>query len=329
LNAPQSSHAQALPACGVVAENTTLQSDCLAPLVVAADNLHINMNNHRVVGTRVQSGIVIYNRTNVYINNGTVETCSIGVDIRGGGEHRLDQLQVSDNAHSGVFLVGSTDNRITNSAFNRNHFGGVYLTANANRNHMHGLAATQNDFDGVVFDFGSSENAITASDISQNGRFGIYFFQGPSGGFPSAAGNRIQSSTISANGASGLIPSDDNVIRGNDISNNGNYGILVTRNTNVVQANRIGGNHYTGIAVLGSDNAILANTVAGSGIDGITAGLAPEIPGPADNVFQANISSGNARYDLADFPPGPCALNTWKSNQGVTMYDGCEGNPPE
>ena len=311
-----------LPPCGVVTSDTTLQNDCAAPLIVAADNISVNLNRHRIIGTRTQAGVEIFNRQNVRVKNGFILGCDAGLDVRGGGRHRFELLASVYNTF-GARLITSTDNEIRHSNLSRNFYGGAYLTQNSNRNRIHNVINFGSTFDGVVFDFGSSDNAVTNSDISYNGRFGIYFFQGTSSSGSNR--NRIESNSVNYNVASGMIPASDNIVRNNEVNANGNYGILVVQNGNQIKSNRMDDNSYTGIAVLGNNNTIELNRANRNGSGGITAGITPEASTANGNIFRSNRAFNNGGFDLADYPPGPCTLNTWLGNRGATLYDGCEG----
>lgn len=61
------------------------------------------------------------------------------------------------------------------------------------------------------------------------------------------------------------------------------------------------------------------NRVHDNALGGIQVG-----EGGTGNLLHANRARQNGVYDLADFPPGPCALNTWKANRGTHLLDGCE-----
>jgi parallel beta-helix repeat protein len=92
----------------------------------------------------------------------------------------------------------------------------------------------------------------------------------------------------------------------------------------VISGNVFSGNRQDGLEVWGTGNTIRANSADDNGNDGITAGMVPEGTLGVGNTYQGNSAFGNGGFDLADYPPGPCILNTWIANRGVKLYNGCE-----
>jgi parallel beta-helix repeat protein len=287
-----------LPLCGVVVDNTTLKTDCEGPLVVAADNVHVNLAGHRITcnGDTTRDGIEIINRTKVRINNGVVESCRTGIFVGGGGEHHLEQLQVNNHSFRGIEIASNEGTRLTNIETIGNAQHGVLLRTG--ENYVSALTSRDN---GIGLGITQDNNVVTSSEFTANRRIGIVT------GF-SATGNTIQSNTATLNGEEG---------------------IRIDQSNNVVRSNKVHYNVLSGIWIRGNDNVVQANHVLDNGEDGIRVGariFVEAFPTPTGNIIQANTALGNVRFDLADSPTGPCTLNTWKANKGEKLANGCEGN---
>ena len=88
-----------LQPCGVIAESVRLRRDCLAPLIVARDNITIDLNQHTVEGVPpLGSGsIVVVDRHGVTIKNGRVKSATAiddryGLNVVFGGDHIIRDL---------------------------------------------------------------------------------------------------------------------------------------------------------------------------------------------------------------------------------------------
>jgi hypothetical protein len=139
----------------------------------------------------------------------------------------------------------------------------------------------------------------------------------------SGRGNQIQASelaSIVAQGGTAILlvesATDTRVVL-NHVHDNA-VGIQVGGSGALVEANEAIGNQI-GINVDGAGNTVRANEADDNHLAGLTVGA-----GATGNRVRANRAHGNALYDLADFAPGPCSLNSWRANQGEKLLDGCE-----
>lgn len=330
LVAAASAGAQGPPQqCPVVVENTTLKSDCLGPMIVASDGVNVNLNRHEITcnGDRTRDGVLLVNRSRVHLENGHVHGCRIGVNVTGGSGNRFNNLHVDDHSqrgiqlnrsHSnevvgsvveesgfiGVLLIAANENKL--SALDVTHNGtGVYLTTASSANRLRGLTIRTHTLDGLVLDFQSDDNRVQSTRVTGSARTALYLW---------GDRNEIEGNVFSE--VSGTQPA-------RPANGTGVY-VLVPSSENRIRANIASDNARDGIEVLGSDNVVQANKARRNGQDGITAGSAPENPGPTGNTFVGNSALENEGFDLADYPPGLCTLNSWVENQGVKLYNGCE-----
>lgn len=325
--------AQTPPQCPVVVENTHLETDCVGPMVVAADDVNINLGGHQIICSNPNAdGIVMVNRTRVHIENGHVHSCRNAVHVVGGGNHALANLHLDGNNTGvrllrtvgnvvreieainnqlGVLVQTSNDNLLRNINASNNANSGVYLTrasvseASPAGNRLQRLVVNNNAIHGMVLDFQSDNNVITASRAEGNGRIGMYLW---------GANNRVEGNRFT--GSLGTFPSPAN--------GNGALVVFTGSVANSILGNVFSGNRQDGLEVWGNSNVIRGNVADDNGGDGITAGAVPEGPLGIGNTYQANSAFGNGGFDLADYPPGACTLNVWTSNRGKTLYNGCE-----
>jgi len=146
------STAAAAPAIGcgtTITKTTTLTAD-IGPcpgtgLVIAADNITVDLNGHRVSGNPGargsgpdQAGVVLRQVHGVTLMNGTVRGFDAGVLIGGGGRNTISHLRAVDNVNyrvvtgrnalpgspgsglscdlgDGIAVLGSNQNRLANN----------------------------------------------------------------------------------------------------------------------------------------------------------------------------------------------------------------------
>jgi len=303
--------------CPTVTKSTKLAANCTAPLIVAADNVFVDLNSKTIfcpVGTYV--GIEINGRRGVRVEDGTVINCVRGVNIVGGREHSLRRLTLKqmvapspDLVRYGVYVEGSTRNSFE-AVQAENNSVGFDLTIGSFDNTFKGVKGIRNTLDGLQLDFDATDNLIRESTFSENARFGVNC------GLRSAR-NVIMKSHIEKNGWVGVIPSSANVFDDNTVRANG-----FTHSNAWIRG---------GIVLFGSNNVIVNNEVVDNAYLGIAAGLWPNNVEAVANAIHKNNSRGirqftgfGAPWDFADFPSGQCALNSWKDNSGGLGFDGCE-----
>lgn len=90
LPAIAQSQYEVLKPCGTITKNLMLKSDCAAPMVIARDNIRVNLNGHVIQavplpGDGSHGGIEIIGRRGVTIKNGTIIGNQFGLLVRRGG----------------------------------------------------------------------------------------------------------------------------------------------------------------------------------------------------------------------------------------------------
>jgi len=251
--------------CGaVINTDTTLKTD-VGPcpgvgLVVAANNITVNLGGHRVFGTKAEGsspGVLLDHVSKVTLKNGSIDNFDAGVLVFRGQKNTLTRLDVHDNDSAqfvadhpdeaqlgdGVVILGSSSNRLTtNDVHDNGPFSGISIVTETGPRGVSGPLPTGNIIAGNTVRHNDVDDACTSAGD---------FFGGPcqpgEGVFsedigvrvegPGADHTNISGNTIVANGREGIsvlntrnastppeINSPQNIdtlISGNDINHNG------------------------------------------------------------------------------------------------------------
>jgi parallel beta-helix repeat protein len=290
---PVAAHAADQVLCPVlILTNTTLNSDCLAPvaIIIGADGVTFNGGGHTVDCAGGGTGISLVNRTAVRVTNMTIIHCGIGIDVIGGGSHVFDtNLNIQNNPGCPPSPGGGTG------------------------------------FPRVGLRFvNSSGSHIKSSNISCN-RIGVDFSDSGNNTIDSSAINDnidcCDSSGVQLNGIS-----RNNVITSTDLLRNGHFGVAAfccTTGNTTIQSSNIKNTHFAGgdigVALSSSGNSVRANTIDGN--DGVGVFVSA---GSTGNTIASNEALGNTGVDLADgnLVP-PCDSNDWNNNRFGTANQSC------
>ena len=309
--------------CGdVITQNTTLDSDvgpCTGTgLVIGADGITLNLGGHRVFGTPIAgegAGILLEDRQNVSVANGTVQFFDAGVAILGGGSNRVGRIQALDNVGG-----GSTD------------FGdGIAISDSADNLILQNVARGNGPYSGIgLFGAGSMGNVIDRNLVEFNN-----ILSGPTGpqqddGIrlePGTSMNTVTNNRVYDNGLDGIAifaNSSDNVVWRNDIRRNGAHAQVHRQGDGIAVFNRAQRNRI-------EQNRVFDNGANGIFLRGpITTGTGVVIPGATNNEVLYNQTGNNgpipgpggARYDLRDNNPD-CDQNRWFGNTYLTAFPEC------
>jgi parallel beta-helix repeat protein len=308
--------------CPVVADNITLSTDCLAPMIVAGDNLTINLGTHQVLCPAnpgqtnfFVDGIVVESRSNVHITNGHVHQCRYGIEARGGGSHALTNLHLETN-YVGIHLDGSADNRMAESDLAANYYG-VRMENGATGNELHaGIVLQSNSIAGVEMMNGSNDNVVTSSTILGPNNVSIQIV--------GSHRNTIQSSLLDGqNGCQAginLVASSQTLIQANRITGCNEGGIIINQFSSLTEivTNRVYGNPGSGILGAEGSSTTFAhnNQVLGNNFGIVLR------PTSTKNTIDSNTARDNTGFDLRDDNPN-CDANVWTNNNSGTQNQPC------
>jgi parallel beta-helix repeat protein len=318
-------------ACGdEITQDTTLDGDLDCEngpgLVIAADNVTLDLGGHRVSGAPDGSGgpgILLQNVSGVTVKNGVVERFDAGVVIDGGGGNVVQNLVVRDNIGSaegdygdGIVVYNSSGNRIEKNTVERNGpYSGIALGEQAQGNEVR---------DNVVAD-----NNMMHTGNASAGRMDMGIrIEGPG-----ANDNKVAGNTVSGSGASGIAllatcvndadcrgtaANERNELSGNRTSRNGTSGRGV------------------GVEVFSLPNPVtpVLNTISGNVADenktfGIAIGaLGVNNEGDTTNTARGNSAHNNGQFDGFDGNASPaCGTNVWEGNDFGTVNQPCVRGP--
>lgn len=325
-------------ACGTtIIRSTVLKAD-VGPcpghgIVVAADNVTLNLNGHRIFGSDGPVdgiGVYVLRRSNVTVTNGSVTDFEIGVGIEGGGDNKVVNVTARENygqsgtsrGGDGIAILSSSRNRIVNSrAIDNGPFSGIGIYSRVDRDHPRETSGP------------STDNFVVNNEVLDNvrSRSGVPAHTDNDGIRMENDGERntILNNVVRNNGLDGIAVFADNfdhVIRGNTVSGNGFFRQTARRGSGIIVFNR-----SKRITVVG-------NTVTGNADNGITVRgpltIAGGVPGATDNVIRGNTAVGNVvlptiphrifgpAFDLHDGNPD-CDANEWFGNTYGTANQEC------
>jgi parallel beta-helix repeat protein len=223
--------------CGQdVTRNITLTADLTgcpgSGLIVAADNITVNLAGHRIegAGTRGSIGVQASGRDGVAIRNGEVQGFETGVLLQDGQRERVSHLTATRSTGAGIVLVHVTRTSVSGSRVSGTGGG---------------------DGPGIVL-FESDGNWISHNELRQNGS-GILLVE--------SKGNQVTGNTSSDSGAGiELVEhATSNNVENNRTDRNRDTGILLDHHAddNVLSRNRASRNAFAGIAVGASDRVVV------------------------------------------------------------------------
>ena len=297
---PTAVFAQApLKPCGTITRNTTLMSDCVAPLIVEADNIKINLNGFAVKHGRNNYlwDIYLKNRHGVTITNGKLEgelpnytdSCYHCIQITGGYSNRVSNMVLHVGEEGiGVRVENSMGNFISNVKIVSDiGLAGVALI-DSDRNTIDQLT-NEGSLDKAAFISGD-RNRMTRSVINTLPKIEFPISLSIKG-----RGNVIDKNVIScASPIPGILirgASSDTTVRSNTI-NACTTAIDTQAPRTIIKGNRVTNSSEVGIQVASLENTIRSNTVENSGT-----------------------------VDMLDFNPD-CGTNNWKNNSFSTDSEG-------
>ena len=283
-----------------------------AAITITAPDVHLNGRNHTLSGFPTGVGLRIASITGVTVRNLGVERFGIGVEVSGGGSHRLHRLTIVENSDFycntgiGLLLESTEGNRLQESVVTRNRAWGVRIVSsreNLLRNNE--IVANRwrpGDLTGNVDLFQAEGNRIVGNDLSRGGLFGARFDR--------SNGNVLAKNVIDDTAAQPLFgtavllsDSDENLVRNN----------LVDRDPPANPATR-----FSGIALFGASTG---NVVEKNRVEHHDFGISLA-EGVQETLVTKNTATTNLVFDARDDNPD-CGTNLWRKNELGTTNQPC------
>ncbi|MFW9928837.1 MAG: right-handed parallel beta-helix repeat-containing protein, partial [Candidatus Thorarchaeota archaeon] len=265
-----------------------------------------NVVSGNIVHDNHDEGVLVYGSTNVQLdNNGIFKNGFSGVSLintsyssitgnnvsfngilvglvpqaQAASRFSISSLQVS--LGSGIYLDPADNNIISGNIVNENHDDGVFVLDSVNTT-IQENSINKNNYNGIFFQ-NSHKSLIEGNTISLNGVV--------AGLLPSdQINNRLSISGLKVSLGSGIYldPSNDNVVRNNDVSQNNEQGVHVLDSVNTqIEDNTVENNGINGVMVENShDSVITGNNINFNGI--LTPGLNPA----STSAMQVSLGSG-------------------------------------
>ena len=270
--------------------NLSAAGNCL---VIAADNVGIDLKGKTITGNGTGSGITDLGASFSFqiIENGKIRNFVNGINLSNSGEAIISNLDSSHNTNDGIFIeeccntlnsvttdnnggtgidIDSDDSSLSNIQANGNASGGIFIASCCNT--LVGSTVTKNTGIGVEMDGCCS--FVIGSKIQKNSGDGIKL---------ASDDNGVIKSSSSANGGDGIdFPSStDNMVTASKSNGNAGTGIDMVEKWGIfsgVQANKNGGGGVS-MPCRGSTASLTAKNNSGSNLT-----QSPTTDGPCANV---------------------------------------------
>ena len=285
-----------IAACGTLSSpgnyfltgNLSATGDCL---VIAADNVAIDMKGKTITGSGSHAGITDLGNSFSFqiITNGKISNFENGIDLSNSGEAIINNVDSSKNTNDGIFIEECCN---TLNAVTANNNGGTGIVIDSSNSSLTNVAANGNGAGGILIE--GDESTVVASTASKNTGIGVEI--------DDCCSFVIASKTQKNTGDGIELGSEDNGVIKSTSSGNGGAGMdFPTTGDNMVTASKSNGNAGTGIDMIGRwgiFSGVTANKNAGGGVSmpcrGSTASL---------------TAKGNTGSNLTQSPvtDGPCA----------------------
>jgi parallel beta-helix repeat protein len=295
-----------------VTTNTTLSADFTGYVVIAKDDVTLDCNGHRIIGSGGGRGVSVEKRRGVTVRNCDVSNFATGVWITSTSASRFEGIRSHHNAApggSGGFSLGA----------------GFWMQSSSG-NVLVGNSAQHNSVDGIDA-FNSADNLFEGNQSDENGLAGWFLGNGSDNNTlvsNSAAFNRNERGFIIADGAS------NNFLTGNTAQGNGGCGFSVAGNMhpsvgNVLSGNAAGENACGFALSLDARDTLLAGNIAGSNDRGFIVEA-----GARNNTLTGNTANDNegAGVELDAADANVITLNTANHNgfAGIAVLNGAANN---
>ena len=228
----------------IITEDTVLDSDITGSVLINADNITLDCNNHTITGNYPYyygPGIYLNNRENVTIKNCIITNFTFGIYLYNSNHSQILNNNASFNGADGIRLHRSSNNTIDNNICSSNVGVGILLWAPySNNNNVFNNNCSDNR-EGISL-FYSHHSNITNNNILNNGN-GMRLFN-------SSDTHIIDNNIESADWAEGIIVwiSSNVEIRDNQFTNSGIFfdtpvysDNVSYYNTHIIENNTING----------------------------------------------------------------------------------------
>lgn len=236
--------------CGdILTENTVLTADLTCDsstdaLIIAADNVTLNLNGHTISGpgayatpwaairvfrqsgvtikngaaTGFQAGVVLDEAAGVTVTHLEAHHNDLGINLAGGGGHTIEKNVAHDNGRDGIRLGLSADNRIAKNTVLENHYG-ITVADNSSGNLVEKNDLVRNVAFGIAAFAGATDTRIEKNYVVDTTWHGIHVTTG-------TTASTLEKNDVRTSGQDGIrVESSSASITKNTADRNGDLGI--------------------------------------------------------------------------------------------------------
>lgn len=255
--------------CGsVLTSDTTLTADvvdCVGDgLVIAADDITLNLNGHLVSADAVEDptdvGIRVTGHADVRVTNGTVQGFYRGVVFESSRSGVVTSMTVRQMTRRGIVFVGGSDEaEVVGNVSADNHASGIAIVT-SDRAHVSNNQSLRNIGGAGVRLEGATHATVTHNALNGNS-FGVQM--------EDAVGNHLVENTILGDVEQGVAIefSTGNVVDRNRITGTDTAITVQDADDNIVTGNHVQHSvapNGIGIQIIGNRNLVARNTVIDS-----------------------------------------------------------------
>ncbi|TSC95411.1 MAG: periplasmic copper-binding [Parcubacteria group bacterium Athens1014_10] len=160
--------------------NTVLTADINGRVVITANNITLDCNGYKIIGTsdgdededgyNDGNGIYLYSKNNVTVKNCVIENFETGIYSISSSSNTYKENNILSNLYEGIFLSNSNNNSFIGNDISNNRYNGIQLS-DSNYNNINNNKISYNSFNSLgvgISLFNSSHNNIFENNISKN-----------------------------------------------------------------------------------------------------------------------------------------------------------------
>ena len=283
-------------------------TDCSGDgLVIGADAITIDLDGHTIDGIGLGTGVRNTGFDAVAVTGGTVTQFDDGI-LFAGGYGIVDAMTLVENQVTGVAVRGGAPGTVVRHTDVTASPTGVEISGGTSGATVSDATLSGIPGDGVLLD-GATASTVTRTSVTGASQSGIALL--------GASGNTLTGNTLTSSSGPGIsldLASDDNLVRGNDVSDSGSDGISVTDSSgNDLLANVVTTSGGCGIALEGATDTLVASNDVRFNAGGICLTLS------SGNTLERNTVAGTSGTGISlegDSFANVVRLNTVSGSSG-------------